>query len=354
MTDRPYVSFTEVKEKVTIPDAMEAFGIRDQFTEKSGVLTGVCPLPQHQHGPQPNRQQFKADAKKGRWLYKCFGDCAMHDHGGGDVIAFVKAMTQTDDAHVRFWFAERFSDRLTLKKNGRANETATTEQEPEQATSDPPTTPTEVKPLRFYLNLDGKSTYLQERGVTASTIERYGIGLCTKGVLNGYVAMPVYRWPKESADENPVGYVGRWPGDDWNDDDRPRYKIPGGFEVSRVVYGLEQALAEGNEQTPLLVVEGPFKVFHLVQYGFPNCISTFTSSLSEEHAEILVSTGRPIVLLFDGNEAGYAGMRTAAAKLITRTFVRVVKLDAGVEPDHLSGEQLDALIGFAKPLKKLK
>ncbi len=120
MSDRPYVSFAEVKAKVTIPDAMEVLGIRDQFTEKIGVLSGVCPLPQHQHGPRPNNQQFKADAKKGRWLYKCFGDCAMHDHGGGDVIAFVKAMTQTDDAHVRFWFAERFGDRLTLKKNGQA------------------------------------------------------------------------------------------------------------------------------------------------------------------------------------------------------------------------------------------
>ncbi len=75
-----------------------------------------------------------------------------------------------------------------------------------------------------------------------------------------------------------------------------------------------------------------------------------SSSLSDEQADILVSCGRPIVLMFDGNTAGYAGMRTAAAKLITRTWVRVVKLDDGVEPDQLSGEQLDRLIGFAKPL----
>ncbi len=211
----------------------------------------------------------------------------------------------------------------------------------DEAQSQPP-----LKPLRFYLNLDGHSTYLQERGVTASTIARYGIGLCSKGVLNGYVAMPVHRWPKESDGENPVGYVGRWPGDDWNDDDRPRYKVPGGFEVSRVVYGLEQALDVSNSSCPLVAVEGVFKVYHLVQHGFPNCVSTFTSSLSDEQADILVSCGRPIVLMFDGNTAGYAGMRTAAARLITRSWVRVVKLDDGVEPDHSSGEQLKKVLPF--------
>jgi hypothetical protein len=32
------------------------------------------------------------------------------------VIEFVKAMTGLDNAHVRFWFAEKFSDRLSLEK----------------------------------------------------------------------------------------------------------------------------------------------------------------------------------------------------------------------------------------------
>ena len=133
MSDRPYVSFAEVKAKVTIPDAMKVLGIRDQFTEKTGVLSGACPLPQHQHGPRPNNQQFKADAKKGHWLYRCFGDCATHDYGGGDVIGFVKAMTESDDAHVRFWFADHFADRLSLTKA--VDKEKATVQEPEQTES---------------------------------------------------------------------------------------------------------------------------------------------------------------------------------------------------------------------------
>jgi DNA primase len=66
--------------------------------------------------------------------------------------------------------------------------------------------------------------------------------------------------------------------------------------------------------------------------------------LSDEQATILVATGRPIVLMFDGNEAGRTGMRAAAGKLIARTFVRVIKLPDGTEPDDLSAEQLAKLL----------
>ena len=351
MSDRPYVSFQEVKAKVSIPDVLAKLDLLDQFTEKHGVYTGVCPLPTHKHGPQPNDQQFKINQKGDLWLWHCFGDCDR----GGDVIELVKLVNELSDAHVRFWFADNFSDRLQLTKQGTASDEKETEPTPHSAeqavaVADDATQPP-LKPLRFYLDLDANVPYLVDRGVQSETIERYGLGLCSKGVLNGYVAIPVYRWPKESDGENPCGYIGRWPGDDWNDTDRPRYMIPSGFEVSRVVYGLEQALSESDEQSPLLVVEGPFKVYHLVQHGFPNCVSTFTSSLSEEHADILIGTGRPIVLLFDGNEAGQQGMRKAAAKLITQTYVRVVKLEQDVEPDELNQSQLDELLGFAKPSK---
>ena len=53
MSDRPYVSFAEVKERLPLPDVLKVFGLVDQFTRKGDRLTGVCPLPAHQHGPRP-------------------------------------------------------------------------------------------------------------------------------------------------------------------------------------------------------------------------------------------------------------------------------------------------------------
>lgn len=349
-TDRPYVSFAEVKEKVPIPDVLDVLGISDRFTKKPDHLTGACPLPQHQHGPRPNDQQFKINSKDGIWLWHCFGDCQR----GGDVVDFVKAMTGLSNQHVRFWFAEHFGKRLTLGRAKSPKATAPTKEaresaakqtsqasKPASANVSPVLEP--LKPLRFRLDLDPTVPYLKQRGVTSETIARYGLGLCKRGTLKGYVAMPVHPWPCEPG-ANPFGYIGRLPQDEGFTDDRPRYKVPEGFETSRLIYGLREAMEHSDQDSPLIVVEGAFKVFHLVQAGFPAAVSTFTASLSDEQATILAATGRRIVLLFDGNEAGYAGARRAAGRLITRCFVRVTKLPEGVEPDSLSPAALREIL----------
>lgn len=355
---RPFVSFHEVKERVTMPDVLAVLGILDQFKGRGESLTGVCPLPAHRHGPMPNPDQFKINRKDEVWLWRCFGDCQR----GGDVIEFVKAMTAYDNAHVRFWFAEHFGDRLTLTKpreegNG---EPKKGEVEKETAREDrlvvdgtqaaPVTTPnlpspsSELKPLRFRLQLDPQVPYLKERGLTEETVARYGLGLCRKGLLAGYVAIPVYRYPAEP-EENPVAYLGRWPGEDYDEAaGRPRYKWPEGFAKSHVVYGLREALDDTDGQ-PLVVVEGVFGVFHLAQQGIRTAVSVCGSTVSDEQAALLASTGRRIVLCFDGDEAGRTGMRAAAAKLIRRAFVRVATLADGQQPDALSLGEVAAYVG---------
>lgn len=359
---RPYVSFAEVKRKVTLPEVFRVLGIADSFTRKGDTLSGLCPLPSHQHGPRPNPEQFKVNEKDGIFLWHCFGDCQR----GGDVVEFVKAMTGFDNAHVRFWFAEKFGARLTAKKtNGKkGKEDSAVKDGKAKAAADPPTPvkeaekepgeavqeqpkedPSELKPLSFHLRLDPEVAYLKERGLTPETIQRYGLGLCTRGVLKGYIGIPIYSH-MQPADENPVAYLGRWPGNDFDEAaGRPRYRWPDGFPKSRVVYGLRE-MPRATDSAPLIVVEGPFKVYHLVQAGFMSTVAVMGSSLSDEQAAILVATGRPIVLFFDGNEAGQMGMRLAAAKLVRRAFIRVVSLPNGKEPDDLSAEELDNVLSF--------
>ena len=57
MAKRPYIDFQQVKETISIPDALQILGLLDQFTEKKGVYTGVLPNPTHIHGPSPNTAQ---------------------------------------------------------------------------------------------------------------------------------------------------------------------------------------------------------------------------------------------------------------------------------------------------------
>ena len=107
----PFIDFQEVKQKVSIPDALEVMKLIG-FNEKNGVFSGVCPMPTHKHGPSPNPLQFKFDNKRGTWLWHCFGNCDT----GGDVIDLVRGVVNLSIEDVRLWFADKFGDRLTIEQ----------------------------------------------------------------------------------------------------------------------------------------------------------------------------------------------------------------------------------------------
>ncbi len=162
-------------------------------------------------------------------------------------------------------------------------------------------------------------------------------------MFQGYLAIPVFRYPRDR-DENPIAYLGRWPGEDFDDADRPRYKFPADFPKSRFLYGLNEALADTKEDEPLILVEGCFSVFRLMQADIPGAVASFGASLSDAQAALLLASGRSVILMYDGDEAGYAGMRKAAGKLITGTLVRAIKLPDGRQPDDLSDDELRSLL----------
>lgn len=349
LQSRPYVDFQELKQVVPLEHVLEVFGILDRFVRTGHTLTGVCPLPQHQHSMHPNPQQFKIDCHKN--LFFCHGDCKR----GGDVVEFVKLMTGLDNSHVRFWFAEQeeLRTRLTLTKPRQSSERQPPKKEARDVVQTPQrakakesnyeVSPEEspIKPLRFKLKLQSPVPYLRQRGVSDTVAERYGLGLCTKGILKDFVAIPIYRCPK---DRYPVSYLGRLPCDDSERTvDQPRYKWPAGFPKQLIVYGLAEAL-ETPANGPLIVVEGPFSVYHLAQAGFPATVAIFGSSLSDEQAEQIAESGRNVMLLFDGDEAGRTGAAAAASKLITRTSVRLITLQDGYQPDQLSPAEVAKIL----------
>lgn len=358
MSERPYVSFDEVKRRVTILDALEVFGLADRFRREGKTYAGVCPLPGHVHGPSPNPNQFKIALQNEVSVFHCFGDCQR----GGDVIEFVKLMTGLDHAHVRFWFAQHFGDRLKLRKGrGQPPETEMEKplekkeagevvQKPQPAEAKcndtkVPNDEPEYKPIRFRLQLDATVPYLRERGLSEETVAQYGLGLAKRGMLAGYIAIPVWDYPRG---EFPHGYLGRWAGEDYDEEaGKPRYKWPPNYPKQRFLFGLNEALEDTDGQ-PIIVTEGVFGALHCVQNGFPCTVATFGSSLSDEQAELLIQTGRPIVLMFDGGEPGQHGMSTAVTKLTPHSFVRVVRLQIDQQPDHLDPDQLHSVLGFAK------
>jgi DNA primase len=346
VSDRPYVDFNKVKELVTIPMALEKIGILDQFKERKDQWRGVCPIPTHKHNDiRANDKQFVFDNKrKGQWLWHCFGDC----NEGGDVIKLVMRIREESASHVRLWFAEHFGEVLGIatprQVDARPERNVTVEDSSVKLADG-------ITPMKFYLNvnLDQAHDFLKRRGISIETAMRFGVGHYSKKgtMFEGYVVVPVYRWPMESEQEYPLGYVGRWPDEDYDKQNKSRYKV--GFECSNSVFGLGEALEASDQEFPLIVVEGVLKALWLIDRGYTNVVSTFTSNVSDRQVDRLVKTKRNVVLAFDGDEAGQQGMRQAAAKLITECFVNVAKLPEGREVDQLTSSEVDALFGFAEP-----
>lgn len=353
MGQRAFVSFDECKTKIPIPDVLSDLGLVDRFKERNGALIGCCPFPSHIHGPSPNPEQFRINQVEGVWLWRCWGDCK----ASGNVVQFVMRMTGLSAEHVRFWFAEHFGDRLGVRSGGE-NHLATGVSETKEAggvlRKPQPAVQSstkvrvssdlgDYKPIRFRLQVNPKAQYLQDRGVTEETATQYGIGLASKGMLAGYIAIPIWDFPKG---DFPVGYIGRWPGEDYDaGQGRPRYKLPTNFPKQRCFFGINEALREASDQ-PLVVVEGIFGALHCIQSGFGSTIAALGSSLSDEQVELLVRSHRPIVLMFDGDESGRSGMEAGATRLLPHTFVRLIGLADGQQPDQIASNDLRHVLSF--------
>jgi DNA primase len=68
-------------------------------------------------------------------------------------------------------------------------------------------------------------------------------------------------------------------------------------------------------------------------------------SLSEDQEAQLVAHFRQVVIMLDGDEPGRKAAVEIADRLAHKVWVRVVDLPDGRQPDQLSTEELQALLG---------
>jgi DNA primase len=358
---RIWISFDEVKARLSIRETMEALGIPlERYTPgPNGVLTGPCPLPGHPIGDPNHRntRQFRVDNRDGIDVFKCFSsDC----NAGGSVIQFAMQMLGRDEAHVRYFFADHFGDRLKGRPPSTKSHAAKKEpceeariaakaspQGTRKASASLPEGDRDNKslqPMDHLLRLTD-SEYLKQRGVSPVTIARFGVGYASRGRMSGYIAMPIYL-PDQPTDEYPVVYLGRFASEDYAAKNKPKYLWGApGFPKGTILVGLREAM-EGIGDKPLVVVEGMFDLFRVVDCGHKHVAAVVGSDVSDDQARLLISLKRPIVLMFDSDESGRAGARKAAGKLIRDTSVRVVLLPEGKDPADIPVEQLRKHLSF--------
>ena len=192
--------------------------------------------------------------------------------------------------------------------------------------------------------MDATHPYLLNRGFTAETIERFGLGFCSRGYLKDRVVAPLH-----DAAGHLIGYAGRVVDDAAITEDNPRYRFPGDRTRDGNVYEFRKTLFLYNGHRikgpvdDLIVVEGFTGVWWLDQNDLSNVVATMGADCSDRQAELIVSLVKPggrVWIMPDGDDAGERHAATLLRLIAPHRFIRWLKLPAGKQPTDWSKEKL--------------
>ncbi len=370
-TQEPAVSSGsfDAKERVKqAVDIVDLVGSHIQLRRQGRNYVGLCPWhddtrPSMQVNPE--RQSFKC------WV------CDI----GGDVFSFVMKIEGVEFREALELLADRAG--IELEKPRRKVSTADeAESGSTSGAADAPNKRTLLQAAAWAEKqyhqclLDSPEAeparrYLQERGITQESIERFRLGFCpldrdwilrgTEGDVEaerirrrktlleavGILARPAegsYLYDRfkgrllfaiHDAQGRPVGIGGRLlpevnissPAKYVNSPETPL------FTKSKLLYGLDLAREALRKTRTALVMEGYTDVIVAHQYGFQNAVAVLGTALGESHVRLLKYHADRIVLVLDGDETG-----TKRANEVLELFVaqqadlRILTLPEGLDP----------------------
>ena len=334
MPRNPLVDFKAVKAAVSMEQVLDRYGLLDGLKRNGDSLSGPCPIHK---GSNPT--QFRVSSSKNLW--NCFSDCK----GGGNVLVFIAKMDgiSIHAAAVKAvdWFGldrDAMSSGSETKSPSQNNGAKPESPAKSQKESDAPVSESKANPpLKFRLDkLDQNHAYLFERGLTSETIEDFGIGYCSKGMMIGRIAIPI-----NDSEGRVVAYAGRWPGEP--PEDKSKYKLPPGFRKALELFNIDRAIREPAD-TPLVIVEGFFDAMKLHQLGCRKVVALMGSTMSPMQEELIrkhTDRNSPIIVILDEDEAGKFGRHDIAARLSQFAYVHVHVFDKpDMQPEHLTTEEL--------------
>ncbi len=323
-------------------------------------LIGLCPF----HNEKT--PSFTIYPENGSFY--CFG-CKV----GGDVITFTSLIEHLDYVESLKYLAEKSG--IEIRDNG---ENDNSMQKLKQTILE-----INRETARYYHNYlmseNGKWAfdYLVGRGLTRSTIVKFGLGcapdswdalfkhLSSKGytvgdMLQANVISKSQRgsyfdrfrnrvmFPIINLRGNVIAFSGRAkPGDEKasakyvNTSDTPVYK------KSENLFAFNYA--KNNCADRIILVEGNMDVISLHQAGFTNTVAALGTSFTIEQAKLLCRYTKEIVVLFDSDSAGQNAVKKALATLKDSGMnIRVLVLPEGKDPDEFikknSPEKLRVLL----------
>jgi DNA primase len=358
-----WINFKELRSRLDFRTVLDHYGV--ELNAKGDQAQGFCPLPTH--NGQKRSASFSVNFTRGIW--QCFG-CG----SSGNVLDFAVRMEGKlpDNAADVREVALGLQDWLKLKPEPDHPRKSVTRSDsprsrpppkppsgqqsllplPTTSDTDTPATPEVRINARLDFKLQGlqpEHPYLRDRGFTAQTIWRFGLGYCSRGLMAGRIAIPLY-----DADDWLVGYAGRLVDDSRITSENPKYKLPSRREHDGVIHEFRKSHLLYNAHRfkepvdHLVVVEGFPSVWWLHQAGITNVVATMGSSCSPEQAAIIVGKTLPtahIIVLPDGDEAGQRFRQSVFETLGPKRAVRWIPLPDGKQPTDCDSKWLTQHFG---------
>jgi DNA primase len=339
-------------------------------------FSGLCPFH--------TEKSASFTVSPAKQVFYCFG-CGE----GGDVIKFVERVENLSFTEAVERLAQEAGVHLRYEGQSAADQRSAGRRQALHKVNE------EAGALYRRMLLDGKEAgearaYLQERGITKESVERFGVGyapnypdfllrrmsrqfspdllveagLVTRdgqGTLRdrfrGRVTFPIH-----DLSGNPVGFGGRF----LQPKDRPPVEVAKYVNSSdspvyhkgSLLYNLHRAKNDIMRSRRAFLMEGYTDVIALDQAGVPELVATCGTALGEEHVRVLSRFTDRLVLSFDSDEAGARAAERAfpIAQRYAVDFM-VLVLPEGQDPADFAasrgaaaGEEFRALAEGGVPL----
>ncbi|WP_297485698.1 DNA primase [Sulfurimonas sp.] len=322
-------------------DIVDVVGSYVELKKAGGNFKAPCPFHDEKS------PSFVVSPQK--QIFHCFGCGA-----GGDAVKFVMEYEKLNYPEALEKLAESYNFTLTYTDNKH--------NKPRSQVMD--------KLNEWYQTLlthnQTALSYIQERGIYESSIEKFGIGYApdSNATINyiksqqfsikeavdmgvvGYnqernqtyarfierITFPIY-----SANGSIVGFGGRTiTGHQAKYVNSPETAF---FNKSRLLYAYHLAKQTVHKKQEIIITEGYLDVIMLHQAGFDNAVATLGTALTHEHLPLLRKGSPRVVMAYDGDKAGRAAALKASKLLSASGFNGgVVVFGGGLDPADMVKE----------------
>lgn len=344
---REYMRFdesfiNEVKDKNDIVEVVSAY---TSLKRSGNNYTGLCPF----HSEKT--PSFSVSSEK--QLYYCFGCGA-----GGTVINFIESIENLDFVETVKFLAQRAGIGIPEESSEETEESRLKKKIYEM----------NKIAGRAYFNMlnseSGKTAlmYLRNRGLSDSTITKYGLGyspdswdyiyktlkgkgyrddeivksgLCRrseKGRIYDFFKNRVM-FPVMDVRGNVIAFGGR----DMTGSSPSKYLNTGDtpvFKKRENLFNLN--IAKNTKKDYIILAEGYMDVISLYQAGFTNAVASLGTSFAPEHSRLLKRYTDKVIISFDGDSAGReAALR--ASKILKKEGLKfkILRIKDAKDPDEL-------------------